>query len=283
MVKTKTIGFLTLLCALIPVSSRADAQSQYEHIRVIQTASFGFEKSNVKIELVRTKSVDPDEAGHRLRVTDGSEVVLITGIGQLRGHVQIRSEQAALRFVRLQTSPETWYLFRGREVEIIESNMLHEILTPGFGARRVLVNLSGQIDKTLLRKPGKGEESPYWLYEPETKSFEQIRHTKQDRYVAIKTDKRPDLSAYGDGSMGVLSSEAFKKGGFSSPEVLKAAGGYQITRWIYADGRFEKGRGERVQKIREVVGEDGAYTRAVLETKKPPRLPGIQWLILTFE
>jgi hypothetical protein len=134
----------------------------------------------------------------------------------------------------------------------------------------------------MFGKQSKGDK-PYWLYSPEKKSFEQVQHTKQDRFVAIKTDKHPDLSAYGDGCMGILSRAAFQKGGFSSPEVLKVAGGYQITRWIYADGRFEKRREERVQKIREVVAEDGAYTRTVLETKRPPRLPGIQWLILTFE
>jgi hypothetical protein len=142
MVKRNTVLFSTLFCALVFVSPLADAQSKYEHIRVIQAASFGFEKPGVEIELVRTKSVDPDEAGQRLRVTDGRDVILLAGIEQLRGHVQIRSEQAALRFVRLQTSPETWYLLRDkREVEVIEANTLYDILTPGFGEQGTVLHL----------------------------------------------------------------------------------------------------------------------------------------------
>lgn len=254
------------------------------YIEVLQRAHFGFEKPGVRIELIeKGLAGEPIEAWQHLQLVAGKQASLLKDIHQLQGHVVIKDAPSALRFVRLLTSPETWYLWRngGREVEVVDSSTLHELLSPGFGKEGFALEKPSRRDEafyTSLR-----EDVKYWDYEPEKNHFEFIHHTRYGRYVTLQTAKHPDLSAYGDGFMGIVAHKMFLAGGFTPPQVQQAAGGYQIMRWLFMDGGIDHRFDAAVTRIREFVGEDGVYKRTVLQKKAPPNIPGIWWLIRTFE
>jgi hypothetical protein len=233
---------------------------------VAQQARLALEKPGVRINLIQTRFVDPVQAGLRLQLVVGKQKMLLSNISQLRGQVEITHEEAALRYVRLLTSPQTWYLWRKREMEVLEATTLPDVLAAGFGIEGVLLD------------PENGRGDPYWLYDPYKKKFELVRHTPEDKYIILKTEKYPDLSAYGTGYQGILSRKLFRAIGCTPPKTTAVKGGYEITRWLFN----EEPTGS-LRLVREFVGADGTYKRTVLQKKELSSLFGFSLLIPTFE
>ena len=202
----------------------------------------------------------------------------------MRGHGLIQDAPSALRFVRMLTSPETWYLLwrDGGRVEVLDSRNLFEVLAPRFGQQGFVLQPPGKMQK-LLRTLSTMDRMPYWLYDEKTGQYKWMRELPGLRFKTLKTESHPDLSQYGDGFMGILAHQVFIYGGFTPPQVQKVTGGFQITRWVFTDGGIDHKGGEWVMLIREFVGKDGEYKRTILKKQPPPRLPGISWVIMTFE
>jgi hypothetical protein len=297
MTKRKVVRLSTLLCFLISAvavpgysgqvkqAAPVVAAAEDDHVWNRQVGRFGFEEPGVTISRVNLGYVSPIQAVQHLQLIDGNSTILLKSIDQLRGHVRIKSAQSALRFVRLLTSPETWYLWSDRvESEVIEANTIFDVLAPHIGDQVILFCLPREVViHHFIAEPGREDLRPYWTYEPDFKSFEQRKYTPENWSSKIKTDGHPDLSAYGNGYLGILSREAFRKGGFSSAKVKRVVGGYEVTRWIFLDSDSTKRSGECIQRVREFVNEDGTYKRTVLEQKTLPKLPGIHWSFPRFE
>ena len=82
------------------------------------------------------------------------------------------------------------------------------------------------------------------------------------------------------GSVGILSSEAYKAGRFTPASVRKVENGFLVTRWVLL--RNSSGSGLRLQKVQEHVRADGAYNRNVLRQQCPPKLPATTWVMPGF-
>lgn len=79
------------------------------------------------------------------------------------------------------------------------------------------------------------------------------------------------------GLYAILSQQAYQQGGFAPPMVISTANGYAVTRWVCT---FDDLAGSRVERWREIVGLDGSYRKAVLVSKKPPKLPNTEWYVM---
>jgi len=80
---------------------------------------------------------------------------------------------------------------------------------------------------------------------------------------------------HASGGEGVLSAQAYRRGGFTPTSVKSLNGGFEITRWLYFPG---SGSGPgAVAHVRESVTADGTYRRVTLTSSDPPHLPDTYW------
>lgn len=75
------------------------------------------------------------------------------------------------------------------------------------------------------------------------------------------------------GFLGILSSSAYRAGGFSPPVVQQEPDGYRIVRWLLT-GDFSRSEDRyNVVLVSEFVGFDGQYRRKERRTLPVPKLP----------
>jgi len=86
-----------------------------------------------------------------------------------------------------------------------------------------------------------------------------------------------DVKTTPPGWYGVISSQAFKKGGFSLPKVIATTRGYIITRWLFYDQNFN--RHHRIRKVEETVSAIGEYHCKILLDRPAPKLRGADWYV----
>jgi hypothetical protein len=190
--------------------------------RFSQPMHLGCERDQVRLYKVQTKFVLPLEAGERIAVSSRGHTQLVRGLRQLKGLVRITDGDAALRFIRLRTSPTTWHMWHDAtaEVEIVAASRAPSL--PTFGLRAVGQASAGHWD----------------------------RHSS--------------------GMDGILSDEVCRAVGFGPPKVRRAAGGFTIERWIFAESGSPFHRS--IQKVREFVGKDGEYQRTAIARVDPRRV-----------
>ncbi len=92
-----------------------------------------------KLVIAAKDAVEPLEATERLYLLFGSKMTNIVNLNQLRGKVEINTPKEALAFVRLKTSPKTFYTFKPPEcweweLEVISPDLVDEDFV--FGDKR---------------------------------------------------------------------------------------------------------------------------------------------------
>jgi hypothetical protein len=254
-------------------------------IYVLSPMKLGCEALGIHLDLV-TKGVagDPMEAWEHIRLTDGSQSLLLQQLNDLRHHVRFTEGPTALRYVRLLTSPETWFLWNNGKiaVEIMEAGSASTL--PNFGLDRQPLILTSPDKMEGIKG---GFQSTGWMYDPRDHKMQLIRHSFQngkDKEKVLRTMNPPDFTILGIGSRGILTHKAYQVGNFSAPSILPVNGGFQITRWLYVeDYSGTKGK-ESIQQVQEFVGTDGEYRQTVLKTlSPPPSLPDTHFSIPKFE
>ena len=120
---------------------------------VLHPMTLGCELPGVHIDLVISGGVLPMEAGERIRLSDGSQSILLRQFHDLRGHVRIMNASTALRIARLLTSPETWFLWdRGEAAaEIVEAK--DALMLPNFGLTEQSLSRQSQCLHGLYSAP----------------------------------------------------------------------------------------------------------------------------------
>jgi len=254
-------------------------------IDVVSPMKLGCEAPGMHLDLV-TKGLtgDPMEGWEHLRLTAGSQSSLLQQLNDLRHHVHITDGPTALRYVRLLTSPETWFLWNNGKlaVEILEAGAASTL--PNFGLNR---------EPLILTSPGKmesikgGFQSTEWMYDPRNHKMQLIRHAFQngkDRDKVLKTINPPDFTLLGTGRMGILTHKAYQAGNFSPLSISPVNGGFQITRWLFVEESSGMKRKESIQQVQEFVGTDGEYRQTILKTiSPPPSLPDTRFSKPRFE
>ena len=183
-----------------------------------------FTNDGSKLCVASYGATEPIEPNERLILHTTTKTVAIHGLGDLEGYVHIDSASAALSYVRLRTSPATWYLWHDRQlVEIVDNAMANKLPTYG------------------LASEGKNRAH--------------------------------------SGFMGILSSTAFKQGGFVAAGVTITAQGFVVKRWLLGIS----GEKNTVELVQETVGKTGAFKRVVLQSKTAPQLRDTNWYIMKFE
>ncbi len=202
-------------------------------------------------------------------MSTGDKSTIVRQIDDLRGHVSISDSATALRFARLLTSPETWFLWGQQEfaVEIVEAK--DALLMPNFGPNKGFVLNSWQVPGTVDTRIGL--ESTEWRYDARTRKMMIIDYTKPARHTETTDTKTlPDYTMLGDGSMGVLTQRAYRQGAFSPAAATPIQGGFQITRWLFIENHDSTPSVESLEQVREFIGEDGEYRRTTIRTVSPP-------------
>ncbi len=106
----------------------------------------GCEAPGIRLDLVTSGMIgEPEEAWEHIRLTEGSKSLLLKQRNDLRHSVRIADGQTALRYVRLLTSPETWFLWKNGKlaVEILEADAASKL--PNFGLRRLPATLTSTV------------------------------------------------------------------------------------------------------------------------------------------
>ena len=119
------VGLLMLL---------ASGLDQKVDLGISQPVHLGCERHHVNLYVVNTMPfVTPAAAGQRIVVSSQSSAEFVAGLERLRGLVRITDRKTALQFVRLRTSPATWYMWRdgSREMEIVAASRARSL--PSFG------------------------------------------------------------------------------------------------------------------------------------------------------
>jgi hypothetical protein len=131
----------------------------------------GCERAGVNLYQVDTMPLAlPSEAGQRIAVSYGEQTQLVRELNQLRGLLRIDSGEAALRFVRLRTSPATWHMWPDgpSEVEIVAASRAPNLPNyglSGFGSwivkhwRKSSSGLHGILSHEVCRAIGFGPPS----------------------------------------------------------------------------------------------------------------------------
>lgn len=92
------------------------------------------------------------------------------------------------------------------------------------------------------------------------------------------------VSQSATGMEGIVSNQAFKRGGFKPPGVVRAGDKFVITRWLLSVTYLEHQKQQRwVQQVREEVSANGGYTKTVQRQMKPPALPNTNLMLPWFE
>ncbi|MEO7719026.1 MAG: hypothetical protein ABIY70_22745 [Capsulimonas sp.] len=165
-----------------------------------------FLKPSVALYVVgsyKTGFGEPEEAFEYLGLVQSGKTKLVHSLAELRGSVEIKSGKDALDYVRLRTSPPTWFLWKGRPtVEMAEKERAGEMTNYGLHASLA----SGVKPKAILGKAGvspatvqplgQGYRVTRWLL------VEIGGHTRRDRYVLKRVQE--DVSADGGYQMRVL-------------------------------------------------------------------------------
>ncbi len=183
-----------------------------------------FLNAGASLYLASYGALDPIESQERLLLVSAGKRVAVNQLSDLKSAVHVDNTVAALQYVRLRTSPATWYLWHDRNlVEIVDTAAAGKL--PNYG---------------------------------------------------VTTGVTSHVSS---GFMGILSSAAFKQGGFSTAVVNHAKSGFEVKRWLLG---INSGK-ETVELVQEKVGFDGSYDRVVLQSKPAPKLSGTDWYIMKFE
>lgn len=101
--------------------------------------SLGIEAPGVRLHLVNTRpTAIPVEPFERIVIARQGNLSMLRDFSQLRGLVRISNADAALRFVRLRTSLDTFFAWPGCpwEVEVISNDQVNSL--PHFGLRDYL-------------------------------------------------------------------------------------------------------------------------------------------------
>lgn len=210
-----------------------------------QQINLGFEKPGVGLFSIFTHLGDPMDAFTRIGLQQNNRTYVLRDLKDLRGKVSLPDKSAALRFVRLRTSPYTYLLWNKRilEAEVVEASSAPEL--PDFGLE----------DDTLSA----------WVRD----------------FGGLKSGAeltRSDWSKVKSGTFGILSDQAYQKGNFQPPDIILRHNRYQITRWLYVlRTDLTHDAEESIQQVREEVGKDGTYKRSVIKKLKPPILPNTTW------
>lgn len=253
-------------------------------ISVLQPMILGCELPNAHLHLViKGFAGDPREGWEYIQLKDGRQARILHTLNDLRGHVSITDGPTALRYVRLLTSPETWFLWKQNrlEVEILEAG--EALFLPNYGLQEQSHSFSSPTVMTGIKG---GFQDTAWEYDGRTRKMRLIRRTYRNGKSTnrvLKTMTPPDFTLMGDGSMGILTRKAYRAGGFAPAAVVPVAGGFQITRWLYSEGVGDNREAGSARQIQEFVGADGTYRRTLLKTRSAPSLPNARLTIPKFE
>jgi len=103
-------------------------------VRVRRRMTIGCERPGVRLDLVlKGPACHPQEGSERIRLSEGGHVLFVKHLNDLQGHVAIHDSQTALKYVRLLTSSETWFIWNEGPcaLEVLERNEARNI--PRFG------------------------------------------------------------------------------------------------------------------------------------------------------
>jgi len=116
-----------------------DAERSYR-VPPRQQLSLGCERPGVRLEVIRREAPDPaDGRWLELRCQHGSSAFRLVALQQLHGLIHIDDPTAALRFVRLRTSPALClYWGLPYEVEVVTSDQARVL--PAYGQPRALAH-----------------------------------------------------------------------------------------------------------------------------------------------
>jgi hypothetical protein len=247
--------------------------------------SLGCEAPGVHVDLVTVgMAMQPMEGCESIRATNASKSIVLKQLSDLRGYVRISDGLMALRYVRLITSPETWFLWRTGHlnVEILEAADAAAMANYGLKRESHLINASTRMVGNLS---GPHYYSQWW-YDPTTRKMQQYRQSNKsgERDKLLATMRNPDFTLLGTGDMGILTQADFRTGGFSRAVVTKVAGGYQVTRWLFVEDYNVKNVKQSAQLVQEFVATDGDYRRTVVREISPaPTLRDGRFYIPKFE
>ncbi len=119
-------------------------------ISVLHPMILGCELPNAHLHLViKGFAGFPMEGWEYIQLRDGRQARILHTLNDLRGHVSITDGPTALRYVRLLTSPETWFLWKQNrlEVEILEAG--EALFLPNYGLQEQSHSFSSP-DFTLM-------------------------------------------------------------------------------------------------------------------------------------
>jgi len=176
--------------------------------------------------------VVPMEPFQKLTLIENGEVRLISSLTQLRGKVRIDTAEDALRFVRLGTSPRTFYMLRSpRAWEVLPISK--------YRAQWVF-------------------SDPLWNGMIASNSYEN----------PIVTGRYP---YYQSGFYGVVGNGWWKRSGLSAPITTPTATGWRIRRTLVRQGASSDAP-PKFFDATENVGRDGSYTLSLMPRNIPPVL-----------
>jgi hypothetical protein len=198
------------------------------------------------------------------RTFAGGRPAFLTDLKQLRGLVRITDEQAALRFVRLRTSPYTWYAWGQQRYEVEIVSETQALSLPDFGlGRRGLAYLprwSGELGI---------------LYDPDYHAA-RSEPPKRER---MDNDLEVEQWSFWTARQGAGMDQDYRTAGFEPAKVERVPGGFEVTRWIFWTSSHAGNAGppkRGIQRLREYVGENGEYRRSTIGTARVDRTPGLE-------
>lgn len=186
--------------------------------------------------------------------------------------LQLGSERARVRFYQFDTMPgvepveagqQIGVSYLGRIQLIRELNQLRGLLriTDGNEALRVV---------RLRTSPGTWHMWPDGPSEVEIVAASRARSLPNFGLPGFGQWLVAHWTKSSSGLDGILSDEVYGAIGFGPPKVRRATGEFVIERWIYAEEGIQRRRS--IQKLRESVGENGEYRRAVVASIDPRRV-----------
>ena len=250
---------------------------------VLHNMTLGCEIPGVHLDIVCKDVGLPIEAFEQIRLSHGDRSEMVRKLNDVRGYVHITDGSTALRYVRLLTSPETWFLWKERkqtEMEIMEAG--DALARPNFGLHEHGTYLGSPLKPMRILGV---DRIVYWQYDARSKKMELVEFPGSPGVdKALKTMSPPDLTILGDGMMGIVTRQAFRKGGFSPATVVAVPGGFQVTRWLYVESFPGEKRRRSIKQVQEYVGADGEYRQKVLKSpSKIPSLPDTNFSMMHFE
>jgi hypothetical protein len=120
--------------ALWLTSATAHQKTAVSAIVTKKQLALNFANKGVRVYLATYSGSLPFEPRERLLLETAGTKVVVTHLSDLKGVVHIDNEAAALKYVRLRTSPATWYLWHESQmVEIVDNSVASKLPSYGLG------------------------------------------------------------------------------------------------------------------------------------------------------